>query len=175
MFVLFPSCAMCARAPFANSLVSLAMAPTLKTGEAHPPNLMHAPPDQQSVGSPQTPMPLDGFDMVLPQSPAPRHSQEVTQQASSIPSSTQQRTPLRLSQKTTQPMEWTPTSTTAGGASQPAPPQLAELPVHYQANAQATRDCQYRQLSADASYGVHGLSTSRLGKAAWLTSSTQLK
>ena len=102
--------------------------------------------------------------MVLPQSPAPRHSQEVTQQASRKPSSTQQRTPLRLSQKTSQPMEWTPTSTTAGGASQPAPPQLAELPVHYQANAQATRDCQYRQLSADASYGVTGSVPADWGK-----------
>ena len=59
---------------------------------------------------------MTGFDVVLPQSPAPRHSEELTQQASSIPSSTQQRTSLRLSQKTTQPMEWTPTPITGNGA-----------------------------------------------------------
>ena len=138
-------CIVCSRAPFASSLVSLVVAPKRKTGEPHPPNPMHVPPDQQSVGSSQTQIPLDGFDVVLPQSPAPRHSQEVTQQAP-FTSSTQQRTPLRLSQKTTQPMEWTPTSTTVDGTSQPAPPQLAELPVN------TTHDCQYRQLSADAGY-----------------------
>ena len=108
---------------------------------------MHAPPDQRAVGSPRSLAPMDGFDVELPRSPAraaaAQHSQESTQPAPSLRSPMQQDTPPRLSQRLTQPMEWTPTPTKDKDSTdktplrhsqeitQPAISQLTELYTQY--------------------------------------------
>ena len=108
---------------------------------------MRASPDLRAVGSPRSLAPVSGIDVGLPLSPsraaAARHSQEATQPAPNSPASMQQDTPPRLSQRPTQPMEFTLTPTKDKGTSgktppifsqettQPATSQLVDLFTHY--------------------------------------------
>ena len=135
---------------------------------------------------------------------AARHSQEATQPAPSSPSLMQQDTPPRVSQRQTLPMELTPTPTKDKGTTSksstrhsqeyttPAPPQHAEIydqqrerhnqeeelrPSHWLTSNRL--EMAYPQLPVWTTNHRcwslrHRLSTSKLGNAAWLTSSRLL-
>ena len=113
-------------------LVSFAMAKR-RTEDAQPRGAskpMQPPPDQRAVGSPHTLAPLNGIEVGLPLSPtraaAARHSQEATQPAPNSPAPMQQDTPPRLSQRPTQPMEFTLTPTKDKGTAGKAPPRHSQ-------------------------------------------------
>ena len=122
-------------------LVSFAMVPKRPSEKAPPrggSNSTHQPLEW-AVGSPQELTPLAGFfDVEVSQSPnrgaAPRHRQEVTQPASSTPSSsTQWEAPPPLSPIPTQPMEPTSAPTTGDAAIPTVPPRAPprEAPSRY--------------------------------------------